>query len=195
MTPVLTEVPLGGEDQLWPKCSPAGRARLFAGRRERHREEPVIMRTANSGVTGEQPHMMQSRLFPALLTCCLYLPTLVSAKRRKEVRQLMPKLFCLVCANTVDSKEAWAMRAGEEKAWPSSTEQPQQPAAWALSRPVVRGQSGPAPHPGLWPGSGTPRHAQAHPPCPKAASAPQGQTGFPGLGPEPPQFQGATLQV
>ena len=106
MTPVFTEVPLGGEDQLWPKCSPAGRARLFAGRRERHREEPVIMRTANSGVTGEQPHMMQSRLFPALLTCCLSLPTLVSAKRRKEVRRLMPKLFCLVCANTFDSKEA-----------------------------------------------------------------------------------------
>lgn len=49
---------------------------------------------------------MQSRALLALLTCCVSLPMLAGAKRRKEVRQLIPKLFRLVCSDTVDSKEA-----------------------------------------------------------------------------------------
>ena len=117
---------------------------------------------------------MQSRALLVLLTCCVSLPMLAGAKRRKEVRWLTPKLFCLVCSDTVDSKEAWAMRAGEEKGWPSMTGATPAACRLGLSRPMVREERvGPqliqACDPGLWP----PEAYRAQLPCPKPACAPQ----------------------
>ena len=83
-----------GHKQCYWVESPAQRRNLFTGRRERQREELVKMKIVNSGVTAEQPHLVQRKeLFLALLTCCLSLPTVVGIKGRRYIIQLYPSCF------------------------------------------------------------------------------------------------------
>lgn len=109
MIPVLTEFLLSGEDQPWPNTALLSgvlpRGDMYSQEEGRGLEKGPDSET-DSGAPGEQPHPCRPELLLALLTCCVSLPMLAGTKRRKEVRRLISKLLCLVCSDTVDSKEA-----------------------------------------------------------------------------------------
>lgn len=79
------------------------------------------MTASRSGVTVEQPHLVQRKeIFVALPTSRLFAD--LGWRPREEINYAATlKLFGPICSGTVARKENSAMRTGEKKGWPPSS--------------------------------------------------------------------------